>query len=158
MRKILFLGIIFGFWACEKNKIYSKTASFQKKGWHKNAIQKFNFSLKEPSQNYYIFIILENDDTYKFQNIFLIITFQGPDKKVIKDTLEYEMADFKGNWLGSGFFTKTSRLFYKENIQLKKGNYKISIEQAVREVGKEKGVEQLKGIRNVGLTISKITY
>ncbi len=72
-----------------------------------------------------------------------------------RDTLEYELADSKGNWLGDGFTeVKESRLWWKEDFIIPKGE-KINavIEQAVRSNGIENGIENLEGIVAVGLSI-----
>ena len=146
--------LLFALQSCDQKKMYSKMVTLPEKGWHKDSLQKFQVAFRDTAR-YDLFLILKNNDLYKFQNIFLIVTFQNPNNGMLKDTLEYQMADFRGNWLGEGFGSKTSRLFYKENITLPKGNYTLSVGQAVREVAKERGVVWLEGISEVGLEIVK---
>ena len=75
---------------------------------------------------------------------------------IVKDTFEYQMADFKGNWLGRGYTDiKTSRLFYKERAKFSCGSYQISLQQAVRQRDSIKGIKFLKGITHVGIEVSK---
>jgi gliding motility-associated lipoprotein GldH len=73
----------------------------------------------------------------------------------VVDTLEYEMTDAKGQWLGTGFTdVKESKLFYKENVVFNEvGDYKFSIQQATRSINDIEGENPLKGITNVGLSI-----
>ena len=67
------------------------------------------------------------------------------------------MADAEGNMLGNGFSDiKESQLYYREKMKFKKGNYKIHIRHAVRETGKVTGVDELKGITDVGFRIESL--
>jgi gliding motility-associated lipoprotein GldH len=83
---------------------------------------------------------------------------QQPDGLVRKDTLQYEMANADGTLMGDGFADiKENKLFYKEKVRFAKaGNYKISIQQAVRKTGKIEGVSDLKGVTEVGFRIESI--
>ena len=81
-----------------------------------------------------------------------------PNGYKVVDTLEYEMADVYGNWLGAGFTDiKENKLFYKENVVFsEKGDYKFNIQQATRSVYDIEGKNTLQGITDVGLRIEKV--
>ena len=104
-----------------------------------------------------IFIKIRNNQKYPYNNLFLIITLENPTEKNNIDTLEYAMANEKGELLGSGFSSvKESILIFKENYQFKhKGAYKIHIKHALRDLGKIEGKTNLEGILDVGLQIEK---
>jgi gliding motility-associated lipoprotein GldH len=82
---------------------------------------------------------------------------EHPSKKTLVDTLEYKMAKPDGTLLGEGLSdTKENKLFYKENFVFKNsGQYKVTIQQAVRQSGKIEGIEKLDGITEVGFRIEK---
>ena len=84
-----------------------------------------------------------------------MVSLENPDGLTKVDTLEYAMANNDGTLLGEGFSdTKESKLFFKENqIFNKKGQYKIRIQQAVRQNGKVKGEKELNGVTEVGFRI-----
>jgi gliding motility-associated lipoprotein GldH len=84
---------------------------------------------------------------------------QFPNGIHIVDTLEYEMTDKLGNFLGSGFTDiKENKLFYKENVQFsEKGNYIFQVEQAMRKNGNIQGLDSLKGITDVGFRLELVT-
>ena len=65
------------------------------------------------------------------------------------------MANPDGSWIGKGFTeVKDSKLWWKEGVVFPKERpISISIGQAVRSFGKEKGVSRLKGIQSVGISI-----
>jgi gliding motility-associated lipoprotein GldH len=65
------------------------------------------------------------------------------------------MANPDGTLMGDGWSDiKESKLWYEENFTFPEdGKYKVSIQQAVRQTGKVKGVEVLKGITEIGFRI-----
>jgi len=105
-----------------------------------------------------VFINIRSTNKYPFSSLFLIAKIETPTKKQLIDTLEYEMADSQGNWLGTGISDlKENKLIYKQNFKFsKKGNYKFSIQQATRSNSDLEGKMPLLGISDVGLSIEKI--
>ena len=81
---------------------------------------------------------------------------EDKNKKQI-DTLEYEMADSKGKWLGSGIWDlKESKLVYKKALAFPDTlTQTIRIQQATRKSGSVKGDSLLPGIATVGIIIEK---
>ncbi|ETN94140.1 gliding motility-associated lipoprotein GldH [Zhouia amylolytica AD3] len=67
------------------------------------------------------------------------------------------MAEPNGEWLGKGFSSlKESKLWYKENVVFpRNGEYKITVEQAMRKVGSVEGIQELDGITDIGIKIEK---
>lgn len=126
-------------------------------GWDKKQAVLFNFEAPDSTRTYDMFINLRNNEDYPFSNLFLIVNLNFPDGKVVADTLEYEMAEANGEWLGQGFSSvKESKLFYKEGIVFPElGNYEIAIQHAMRKNGNVEGVTTLEGITDVGIRIEK---
>jgi gliding motility-associated lipoprotein GldH len=77
---------------------------------------------------------------------------------LVIDTLQYEMADASGKFLGNGFSEiKENKLFYKERKVFPiSGNYSIEIRHAMRKNGAINAIENLNGIQDVGFSIEKI--
>ena len=111
--------------------------------------------ISESPQN--IFIRLQNDNNYPFANIFLVATIQAGETVVSQDTLEYIMAEPDGKWLGTGFTeVKESKLWWKQGVVLPQNKpIKLSIAQAMRNNGDPEGVNSLKGIISVGISIEE---
>jgi len=105
-----------------------------------------------------MFVNIRNHDDYGFNNLFLIIKLEQPKGKIQIDTLEYQMANPDGTLMGEGFSDiKESKLWYKEGFSFpEKGKYKVSIQQAVRQNGKVKGVEVLQGVTEIGFRIESL--
>jgi len=74
------------------------------------------------------------------------------------DTLQYRMAYPNGEWMGEGIGSiKENLLWYKENFRFaEEGNYKLTIQQAVRKNGQVEGDAELLGITDVGFSIERI--
>jgi len=105
-----------------------------------------------------VFINIRNNKKYEFNSLFLIAKMEFPSGYKVIDTLEYEMTDAYGNWLGSGFTDiKENKLFYKENVIFsEKGDYQFSVQHATRSINDIEGITPLKGITDVGLRIEKV--
>jgi len=145
------------FVSCDSNIVISKNKSLSG-SWNKNEVIHFNIPQLDSIKTYNIFINLRNTNDYKYSNIFLIVSMQFPHGKTITDTLEYKMANPDGSWLGKGIGNvKENKLWYKEQISfLEKGDYNLSITQAVRNNGNVEGVTNLEGITDVGFSIEEI--
>ncbi|MEZ4839267.1 gliding motility lipoprotein GldH [Flavobacterium sp.] len=154
---LIFVLLVIFCTSCDKRRLFDE---YQKVGntWHKDSIISFVYEEKDSSLRKNLFVTIRNNNNYPFRNLFLIVEMEQPDKKIIIDTLEYEMANPDGSLMGKGITdTKENKLFYKENFTFPKvGKYFINIQQAVRKSGKIEGVETLDGVTDVGLRIEKV--
>lgn len=143
--------------SCDKKQIFDEYKTVEN-GWHKDSIITFNFEQKVSKTPVNMFINVRDNDDYQFSNLFLIVKLEQPTGKTKVDTLEYLMANPDGSLLGEGFSDiKESKLWYKEKVIFsEKGKYKLSIQQAVRQTGKVKGVEKLEGITEIGFRIESL--
>ena len=152
---VLLCFILICFISCESDIGYTNYKSLSKDGFSSSPIV---FNIPEnviDSGIKNLFIHLRNDNNYPYSNIFLIASVQAGNHLIFKDTLEYAMANPDGSWIGKGFTeVKDSKLWWKEGVVFPKERpISISIGQAVRSFGKEKGVLRLKGIESVGISI-----
>lgn len=156
MRIIQLLSVLIFFASCSTNVEYTEYVSISY-GWNKSHPIVFHFEQDSLAQKN-MFIMLRNNEAYPFSNLFVITRLEQPDNKVIIDTLQYEMATPDGTWLGYGYSAvKESKLWYKEKFSFPAtGKYTLRIEQAMRKIGENEGIEQLEGITEVGLRIETI--
>jgi len=87
--------------------------------------------------------------------LYVITELLFPNETVIIDTLQYEMADETGKFLGVGFTEiKENKLFYKEKKAFPvSGEYMFNVRHAMRKNGAIIPIEFLKGIQDVGFSI-----
>lgn len=152
---ILFL-ILFLIIACDSKQVVDQYETLPSV-WGKGQKIEFKFSNPDTINRYNMFVNVRNNNDYEFSNLFLIVELQAPNTNRTIDTLEYEMTNPDGSWLGSGFSSiKENKLWYKENARFKEnGEYTITIEHAMRKNGSVLGVEELKGLTEVGFRLEK---
>lgn len=143
--------------SCDKKRVFDEYKSVGN-SWHKDSTVTFDLPQFDASKKYNLYVNVRDNNDYPFNNLFLIVAMEQPNKKTVVDTLEYQMANPDGTLLGEGFSdVKESKLFYKDKEEFKlKGTYKIHIKQAVRQTGKVTGVENLKGITEIGFRVESL--
>ena len=153
----LFILILVAFSACDKKRVFDEYKSVGE-SWNKDLVVDFNLPKLDTLKKYNLYVNLRADDSYEFNNLFLIVSLEQPDGLTKIDTLEYQMADVDGTLLGYGFSDiKESKLVYKEKVQFKASEKnKVHIKQAVRKTGNVVGVAHLKGITAVGFRIESL--
>ena len=151
---ILFILILLLAISCDKKRVFDEYKSVGKT-WHKDSIVTFELPKLDPKKFFNLYVNIRDNDDYPFNNLFLIVSLEQPNRKVKVDTLEYQMTNPDGTLLGNGFSDiKESKLFYKGKTNFpQKGIYKIHIQQATRQTGKIEGVTALTGISDVGFRI-----
>jgi len=151
----LILLIVFSFFSCDQDMVFDNYKTIPNQ-WHKDSLIMFEFELK--SNLYNSFINVRTDQSYKFNNLFLIITVQDSLKIIMKDTLEYKMADSNGKLLGRKVLnTFQNKLIHKENTKFESGKYLISIQHVMRKINQISGLKLLDGIINIGYRIEEET-
>lgn len=156
LRQFVFICLLVSIVSCDDQRVYDQYQSVSG-SWE--ATEKIDFELPQLDSlaTYNLFFNIRNTNEYQYSNLFLISQMQFPNGKSVVDTLEYEMATPDGSWLGTGFSDiKESKLWYKENVAfIEKGNYKITVQHAMRKNGKVAGIQSLQGITDVGFRIEK---
>ena len=154
---ILFILLLIFLVSCDEKRVFDEYKSVGG-AWNKDSIVSFDLPKLEISKPYNLFLNVRNNDNYPFSNLFLLVSLENPEGLVKVDTLEYAMANPDGTLLGEGFSdTKENKLFYKENLKFDKiGQYKVRIQQAVRQNGKVKGEKELQGVTEVGFRIENL--
>ncbi|MBS9774845.1 MAG: gliding motility lipoprotein GldH [Tenacibaculum sp.] len=156
INKIIFFVLI-TFVSCDSKRIFDEYKDISNGSWSKDEIILFQFDINDTIAKRNLLINLRNNNEYPFSNLFLITDLTFPDGNKIIDTLEYEMTDKIGRFLGKGFSEiKENKLLYKENIIFPaKGNYTLSVRHAMRKSGEVSGIEFLNGITEIGFRIEK---
>jgi gliding motility-associated lipoprotein GldH len=158
MHRSLFVLLAFLWLAgCGDPLAYSSFKATAGGRWDREQVMEFEVTDLDTVSDYTMYIMLRNDDTFPYSNLFLIAEMTGPQGQSQRDTLEYEMADAEGRWLGSGYGSVVeNKLGYKKDVVFPvKGVYTVRISQAMRKNGSVRGVESLPGILDVGLQIEK---
>ena len=154
---IILVFVAFCIFSCDAKRDYDTFISIDNNTWKKDNMVSFQFEINDTINQKDLFINIRNNQKYSYSNLFLITTLNFPNGKKVVDTLEYEMTDNSGRFLGKGFTEiKENKLFYKENVVFPmSGKYEVSVTQAMRKNGEINGIESLEGITDVGFRIEK---
>ena len=149
--------VVFVIVSCDSNRVYDEYKSVPNE-WDKNNKIEFKVTPPDSINPYNLFVNLRNTEDYKFSNLFLIVSLNYPNGKILKDTLEYKMANPEGTFLGTGFTDlKENKLWYKGYedpfVFNELGEYTIHIQHAMRQNGTVDGIDKLEGITDVGFRI-----
>lgn len=137
--------------ACSyKSDIFHEFNDIPARGWDKRNIQKFYPYIDSTDVAYDIDVELNYGNGYGYRNLYLFITAEDADRKVIaRDTLNCMLADEFGKWLGNGWGSSFQQSFpYKRGVKFdSQGTYSISVSQGMRE-------DIIEGIERIGVRIS----
>lgn len=150
---VLVLGFLM--FSCNDKTDFNQYKSIDNEGWKANNKVLFEFEVKDTISPKNLFINIRNNSNFEFSNLYLITELVFPNQSKVVDTLQYEMADASGKFLGAGFTEiKESKLFYKEKKAFPiSGKYMFNVRHAMRKNGEVNPIEFLKGIQEVGFSI-----
>jgi len=143
-------SLLFILVSCDENRIFNEYKSIPDAVWQKDDAVVFDIKLDDTLSKNQVYINIRNTVDYPYSNLYLFTRVDFPDGRVLVDTLEYEMTDDEGMWLGEGVSgIKNNRLYYKKDVVFyEKGDYKVSIKHGMR-------TDKLVGIQDVGIRIER---
>lgn len=138
------------FSSCDRDKFFDESLSLPSDNWPAEEALVFNLNIEDTISAYRFFINVRNSTSYEYNNIFFFLTTEYPGGGFSQDTIECQLAEKDGSWLGRGTGSyRDNRIFIRENLVFpRKGNYRLSLRQAMRE-------EVLTGISEAGLRLEK---
>jgi gliding motility-associated lipoprotein GldH len=136
--------------SCNSNVIFIDSKVMNENTWDLTDIPSFKVQVQDTINSNNVIFTIRTGSSYPFRNIYFFVTTTSPDGKSITDTLQYNLADEKGNWLGKGFGDiHELNLTYKSNVYFPiKGIYQFNIQHGMR-------IENLKGVYDIGLRVEK---
>jgi gliding motility-associated lipoprotein GldH len=137
--------------SCDHKTIYSENKIVENDVWKAGHKLVYEFDVPDTVTLYNFLLNVRHTTEYKYSNLYLFISTKLPDGQTGRDTLELILADKEGKWFGRGIGKmRDYQVLLKRAVRLPKaGKYRFIIEQAMRE-------EELKGISDVGIQITKI--
>ena len=150
IKYLLAAVMLLALFSCNGNLIYTDVADMPGASWNLFNTPDFSFNVADTTKSTNIFFTIRTGSQYPYRNLFLFVTTIAPDGKSITDTLEYNIADEKGNWLGKGFGEiHELRLPYRKNVYFPvKGTYHFAVRHGMR-------TDDLKGVYDIGVTVER---
>lgn len=129
--------------SCRNDIVYSQFSSIPSGEWHVDSVAQFEYSIVNPESDYRMLVYLRHTESYPYQNMWLFV-----DNGLNTDTIEFYLADDRGQWLGDkhhGFVEMPVLL--EENYHFPdSGRYSVTIQQGMRDT-------LLRGVTDIGLEI-----
>ena len=146
MRKFL-IGIIAGLSlsACSDTIVYSRFSSMKSGEWHKDSAVSFDYQIENTKVPSTMILYVRHTERYPYQNMWLFVDNAGKT-----DTIEFDLADDRGRWLGDQHhgFIEMPVLLEDAKQFADTGVYHLSVRQGMRE-------EVLQGISDIGFEVSR---
>ena len=94
----------------------------------------FEANIQDTVNAFNLFVNKKKKKKYPFSNLYLFLALEGPNDGVIRDTLEFIIAEPSGKWKGTEFGNiKMVRKKFREAVQFaRKGTYTFTLEQGMR--------------------------
>jgi gliding motility-associated lipoprotein GldH len=154
MRKSIYIQLIMlGFVlmslpGCHSRNFFEQNQAIVKEEWFASDIKEYKIDVNDTNSYFNFYLNVRNNNNYPFANLYVFLETRFPDSTKARDTLELQLADVTGKWLGKG----TSRYKYNSFILrkamrfVKPGEYKFRLEQGMRR-------DTLEGISEVGIKL-----
>jgi len=150
VRSVLIALLIMANIACNRDILFTDSVAMPDKIWSLSNIPDFAVPVRDTINYMDVIFTIRTGSDFPFRNIYIFVNATSPDGKSITDTLQYDLADEKGNWYGKGFGDiHELNLPYKSNVFFPvKGTYHFKIQHGMR-------VGDLEGVYDFGLRIVK---
>jgi gliding motility-associated lipoprotein GldH len=135
----------------KRNTIFTDTVAMPDATWHLSDNPEFKVNINDTVVHADVFFSIRTGSAYPFRNIWFFVSATSPNgKTTITDTLQYDLADQRGEWYGKGFGDiHELKLPYRQNVFFPaKGTYHFKIQHGMR-------IGDLKGVYDIGLRIEK---
>ena len=156
MKPIALIFAVFGLLlaGCSGNVVFQADAQVPDGSWSRSWKPQFEFDITDTISERDIYLDIRHTGDYRFSNIYLFTTLEGPTGHSISDTVECTLADPTGRWFGKGTgFIFSDRfqahVLYRMNNRFpRSGRYVFTLEQAMR-------TDTLHGIMDVGISVEE---
>ncbi|MBQ6723009.1 MAG: gliding motility lipoprotein GldH [Paludibacteraceae bacterium] len=131
--------------SCRNNIVYSHFCSIPSENWHMDSVAQFDYNIEDAGIDYQMLLYVRHTERYPYQNMWLFV-----DNGIYQDTIEFYLADDRGQWLGDkkhGLMEMPVLL--EEQIHYPDtGMYRLTVQHGMRD-------SLLRGVADVGLEIVK---
>ena len=139
---------------CADHVVFQEDMEVPGGNWARTWKPQFAFDISDTTSQRDIYLDIRHTGDYRFSNIYIFTTLEGPGGHSFTDTVECTLADPTGRWYGKGTgFIFSGRfqahVLYRMNNRFpRSGRYVFTLEQAMR-------TEDLDGIIDVGISVEE---
>jgi len=151
--KILISSLILVVASCGDNKTIFLEYSNLNGTWDKENEINFSFDSEENFAD--LSLLIRNDNSYPFSNIYLITSIKN-NNEVIIDTINYLFENNNTNWYSlKSSSINNSKISLKQNFKILAGELDFKVKHSVRYLDSIMPQKKLDGILDVGLLVEK---
>lgn len=134
--------------SCDKNRFFEQNSEIKDEKWSSNHKKAFQVNISDTISLFNFYLNIRNTNDYPYANLYVFIQTVFPDSSLAQDTLELQLANVEGRWLGKGNGKyKYSHFILRRAMHFAQmGNYTFNIEQGMRR-------DTLIGISDVGIRL-----
>ncbi len=146
MRKLLFLATLaLALTACRQDIVFSQFVSIPSGEWHVDSVAQFDYQIADKEAGYQMLVYVRHTERYPYQNMWLFL-----DNGMQRDTIEFYLADDRGQWLGDkhhGFIEMP--VLIEQNYHFSDtGHCAMTIQHGMRD-------SLLRGVTDIGVEIKR---
>ena len=146
MRKLLFLATLaLALTACRQDIVFSQFVSIPSGEWHVDSVAQFDYQIADKESGYQMLVYVRHTERYPYQNMWLFL-----DNGMQRDTIEFYLADDRGQWLGDkhhGFIEMP--VLIEQNYHFSDtGHCAMTIQHGMRD-------SLLRGVTDIGVEIKR---
>lgn len=128
---------------CSNSIQYSRFTPISSQEWNMDSLAQFDYSIEDTMADYQMLIYVRHTEQYPYQNMWLFVDDAGR-----QDTIEFYLADDRGQWLGNKHngFIEMPVLWEETRHFPDTGAYTMRITHGMRD-------SLLRGVTDIGLEI-----
>jgi gliding motility-associated lipoprotein GldH len=150
--RISYFGLLTSYFlsSCTTIDLYEKTVTIPGHAWQNSFRPSFDFTIKDTSSLYQLFLVLRHTEKYNYNNIYINLYVKPPGQdSTIKFQRDLTLATNEKGWQATGMDdVYEHRIKLGDPQTLKAGDYKFTLEQIMRE-------NPLQNVLNAGIRVEK---
>lgn len=149
LRIILLLLFVSLLWqSCDKNRFFEQNTELNNCQWYYEDDKEFKLSIDDTLSLFNFNLNVRNTNDYPYSNLYVFIETIFPDSALARDTVELQLANINGKWLGdgNGKYKYNSFVLRRAMRFVQMGDYVFKIQQGMRE-------DTLIGISDMGVRL-----
>ncbi len=153
MKRILIPLLFFSIASCrgwDTLRVYEKNMEIPGYSWNDRFTPSFDVAVPDSSSYYNLYIIIRHTDSYRYSNLWLLITSTYPGQSPKTSRVELPLADQDGRWLGVSMDDVVSQRvpILQQSSFSRPGLYHFSLVQDMRQ-------NPLPHVMSIGLRLEK---
>lgn len=143
----------FAFISCDNNRYYEHSEAIQNNTWYFNDAKAFELEIDDSLQAFNFYVNVRNTVDYEYANLYFFIQSELPNGEIAQDTVECQLADYQGKWLGEGRGEfRDNSFILRQNMRFQNtGTYRFWLKHGMRR-------DSLKGITEVGIRLERVEH